>query len=287
MAGCCRPLITGISGSPTYMQSNQHIIHGYRVNFSKMQCIKSVFSFSNETINIWSHLFGVLWFISSLIDINTKILPALRLSSGSDHFVMTVFCVCLLLCFLFSASYHTFSCHSQFYNDLWYKLDLLGISVGVWGCYMAGLYYGFYCDRFWTGFYMSVLGMVLALNLICQVLGRRINAFADVSPVSIYIGIVIFGFLPKFHWIYVNGGFGSSIVQYFMPRVMGLYTIAGVAVVFYLVKFPERWFPGRFDYLGSSHQIWHFLILIALITHYNSTFQLMALRLSGTEKCHI
>jgi len=33
------------------------------------------------------------------------------------------------------------------------------------------------------------------------------------------------------------------------------------------VRIPERFAPGRFDIWGSSHQIFHVLVLAAAVTH--------------------
>ncbi len=30
---------------------------------------------------------------------------------------------------------------------------------------------------------------------------------------------------------------------------------------------PERWFPGAFDLVGSSHQIFHVLVVLAATAH--------------------
>ena len=43
---------------------NPHIIKGYRFSESKIDCIKSVFNFSNETVNIWSHAVGLIIVLS-------------------------------------------------------------------------------------------------------------------------------------------------------------------------------------------------------------------------------
>uniref|UniRef100_H2YY16 Uncharacterized protein n=1 Tax=Ciona savignyi TaxID=51511 RepID=H2YY16_CIOSA len=37
-----------------------------------------------------------------------------------------------------------------------------------------------------------------------------------------------------------------------------------LAGVFFALRIPERFYPGRFDIFGSSHQIFHVLIAIAL-----------------------
>lgn len=31
---------------------------------------------------------------------------------------------------------------------------------------------------------------------------------------------------------------------------------------------PERWYPGRFDYFGASHQIFHVCVVLAALAHF-------------------
>lgn len=61
-----------------------------------------------------------------------------------------------------------------------------------------------------------------------------------------------------------------DLFQLFIPRVIGMYALTGLAFLIYLARVPERWFSGRFDYLGHSHNWWHFLVLIALYYWHNS-----------------
>jgi len=53
-------------GRWSYMVSegSPHIKRGYRLGLSFTQCLKSMFQLHNETINVWSHLFGALLFVS-------------------------------------------------------------------------------------------------------------------------------------------------------------------------------------------------------------------------------
>lgn len=41
-----------------------------------------------------------------------------------------------------------------------------------------------------------------------------------------------------------------------------MYVIAALAFTFYVSKVPERYFPGQLNYLGSSHQLWHVLVIV-------------------------
>ena len=42
---------------------NDHIITGYRLNYTYWDATKSLFALHNETLNVWSHLLGIILFI--------------------------------------------------------------------------------------------------------------------------------------------------------------------------------------------------------------------------------
>jgi len=41
-----------------------------------------------------------------------------------------------------------------------------------------------------------------------------------------------------------------------------------IGAVIYALRIPERFAPGKFDILGASHQIFHFFVLAAAVTHF-------------------
>ena len=53
-------------GRWSYMVSegSPHIKRGYRLGLSFTQCLRSMFQLHNETVNVWSHLFGAMLFVS-------------------------------------------------------------------------------------------------------------------------------------------------------------------------------------------------------------------------------
>ena len=42
--------------------------------------------------------------------------------------------------------------------------------------------------------------------------------------------------------------------------------VSGVFI--YISRVPEKYFPGRFDFLGNSHNIWHGFVVTAAVFHY-------------------
>lgn len=58
-----------------------------------------------------------------------------------------VFC-CPQLCMLCSVGYHLFCCHrSEKTSRRWMALDYAGVSIGILGCYVPGVFYTFYCNN--------------------------------------------------------------------------------------------------------------------------------------------
>jgi predicted membrane channel-forming protein YqfA (hemolysin III family) len=45
---------------------------------------------------------------------------------------------------LLSTAYHVFGCHSERRRKLWLRADLTGVSIGLLGLYLSGVYTSFY-----------------------------------------------------------------------------------------------------------------------------------------------
>ena len=79
----------------------------------------------------------------------------------------------------------------------------------------------------------------------------------------LFISLGFAGVVPLVHLVY-HMGYIHFIVWYL--AAMGAFYVMGAMV--YLFQIPERWWPGKFDLWFSSHQIWHLLIVAAVLTHY-------------------
>jgi len=45
---------------------NEYIISGYRPQLTYKKCIQSMFVLNNETVNIWTHLLGLVLFLNQM-----------------------------------------------------------------------------------------------------------------------------------------------------------------------------------------------------------------------------
>jgi adiponectin receptor len=55
------------------------------------------------------------------------------------------------------------------------------------------------------------------------------------------------------------------------PQVF-FWIAGGAAYIFgcllYILRFPERFWPGKFDFVGSSHQIFHIMVFVGVALHH-------------------
>ncbi|XP_005097368.2 progestin and adipoQ receptor family member 3 [Aplysia californica] len=268
---------------PDFLKGNPYVVHGYRSMLPFSLCMKSLLFWSNETLNIWSHLGGFFIFLLLLLWDNLITLPRLG-GSFSDHLIMTIGLVCFMFCMLCSTGFHIFCCHSERASRRWLAVDMTGVSIGIIGCYLPAVHYAFYCLSIWRDVYMFVITILSACTLGFQLHPRFFTHAWFYPRMAVYVGLVAYGIIPTVHWIVLNGGMSSVLVKLFIPKVTMMYLLGGLAFSFYITQFPERMFPGRFDFVGSSHQLWHLLIVVAFCYWHKAGQEILVYRIA--HECH-
>ncbi|XP_064595115.1 progestin and adipoQ receptor family member 3-like [Liolophura sinensis] len=264
---------------PHFLQGNPYVVHGYRVLLPFNLCVKSLFIWSNETLNIWSHLAGLFIFIYLLLYDNIIVIPANN-GSLADHVIITLGIFCFQFCMACSAGFHIFCCHSERASQRWLAVDLTGISMGIIGCYLPAVHYAFYCLSIWRDLYLIIIFVLTGATLFIQLNPNFLKPSWARHRLLIYVGLVAYGVVPTIHWFVENGGWESRVVQLFVPKVIVVYLLGMLAFFFYISKFPERLFPGMFDYVGSSHQLWHVVILVTFLWWHQAGNEILLFRTS-------
>lgn len=101
------------------------------------------------------------------------------------------------------------------------------------------------------------------------------HAGYEVLRLAVFVGLGFFGVLPLPHAVYLNS-WDDAWPFIWRLAFMGSLYIAGAAI--YLFKFPERFWPGKFDIWFQSHAIWHCFVLAGAYTHYLSIVDFHLLR---------
>nr|XP_036212754.1 progestin and adipoQ receptor family member 3 isoform X1 [Bactrocera oleae]XP_036212755.1 progestin and adipoQ receptor family member 3 isoform X1 [Bactrocera oleae]XP_036212756.1 progestin and adipoQ receptor family member 3 isoform X1 [Bactrocera oleae]XP_036212757.1 progestin and adipoQ receptor family member 3 isoform X1 [Bactrocera oleae]XP_036212758.1 progestin and adipoQ receptor family member 3 isoform X1 [Bactrocera oleae]XP_036212759.1 progestin and adipoQ receptor family member 3 len=256
--------VLNFEDAPDHLKFNPYIRRGYRTFLSTKLCLQSVFWWTNETINIWSHLFGCLLFIGLTI-FDFQFLQAH--ADVSDQVLVVCLLVCFCLCMLLSSIYHIFSCKSEEHYDFFLSVDFLGICLSLVAIYISGMYYAFWCFKTLRLVYSVIALCMFGLAMMVQI--PKLNVSLD-AKIAVLVLWAAYGIIPLAHWTYVMGGFDNELVRLMVPRIIGMYGWCAVAFVIYAAKIPERWLTGKVDYVGHSHNWWHLFILAAFY-HWHNT----------------
>ena len=76
--------------------------------------------------------------------------------------------------------------------------------------------------------------------------------------------------------------------QHTVNSIVGLLVMGGVytlGAMFYISRFPERFFPGKFNTWASSHQLFHVCVVCAALIHYNTLLGMIKYHTSTEDSC--
>ncbi|KAI0194300.1 mPR-like GPCR protein [Xylaria flabelliformis] len=264
----CKSGLISYEELPAWHQDNPFIRHGYRpISRSTIACLRSLAFLHNETLNIYTHLIpaaaalfvGVAWVLSYLrqryVDVGV-----------SDYAILAFLLSAAAACLGISSAYHTLMSHSRDVEARWLRLDFVGIIILIVGSFVSGIHVEFWCE--WTErkiyWAMSVsLGIVSIVIMVAPYFqGPKWRTFRLVVLVATGLS----GLAPIIHGIHMFG-FAQMVKQSGLPYYLaegGLFLIGAVT---YASRFPECIKPGTFDIFGSSHQIFHILVVAATLVH--------------------
>ncbi|KAK4202433.1 hemolysin-III related-domain-containing protein [Triangularia verruculosa] len=252
---------------PIPWRINPHIKKGYRFSETKLSCVRSAFSFSNELVNIWSHALGLVLVLA----VAFYFYPTstnFSLSSKADIFVAAVFFFAACQCLVCSTIWHTMNSVADVdLISMFACVDYTGISLLIASSIMTTEYTAFYCDPVSRYAYMITTALLGVGGVILPwhpKFNRQDMAWARVA---FYCGLGATGFLPILQ-ISLTRSFASA-VEFYTPigKSIGVYFLGAIV---YASKVPERWCPGMFDYCGGSHNLWHIAVLGGILFHYKA-----------------
>jgi adiponectin receptor len=266
---------------PTWLQDNEYLRTGHRPPLpSFASCFQSIFKLHTETGNIWTHLYGCLAFVG---------LGAWFLCRPSwqvpwlDKMIFSFFFLGAVCCLGLSCSFHTVQCHSVSVGKLFSKLDYSGITMLIVGSFIPWIYYGFYCRTLPMIFYITMITIMGFAALVVSLWDKFAEpAFRPVRA-GVFVTMGLSAVVPAAHMLAVDGiyyMFEQASLHWLL--LMAFFYLAGAAI--YASRFPERFFPGKCDYVFQSHQLFHTFVVIAAYIHFHGIAELAAKRL-GMGSC--
>ncbi|KAJ3083557.1 Adiponectin receptor protein 2 [Rhizoclosmatium hyalinum] len=263
---------------PRYMQDNEDIHGHYRAFYSYKENWISLFHLHNESVNVWNHLIGgFISIVLGLCSLYGITIRTLNLADPMDRIMILLHCLASAFTFFTSGLYHLHLSHSYEAYNWWGCWDYAGISAQIGGATVALLYYLFYCE---TGLRTMWATLVLCFSSV-GVIGPYFSFWptAKFRPIrsAIYVASAVVSGGPVFHFLWLHGW--SALPKNGAVELMGLsLSCYLIGVVFYVSRFPESVWPGKFDLWFASHQIWHSLVVAAVFFHFHVVFGLIEWR---------
>ncbi|KAJ3190689.1 hypothetical protein HK101_008464 [Irineochytrium annulatum] len=252
----------------THLTSYPDILKGYRVNYTGHQNLVSLFHWHNESINCWSHYLTSLgFFLAFILTAAQAFQNARTVQDAADRAVIVVYLFVIACTMLFSALFHTNLSHK---DARAYKcfgcLDYAGISISNSIIAMTQCYFLYYCDLSVRNSWMVVLGIITLVGLLGPLFPFWWTEIFAKYRLTVFAVTALICYGPFIQFV---ATFGSKDIPtgLFMPATIAFIVIQVGGTLLYSYRLPERLFPGRFDYVFSSHNIWHVLSTVCAVLH--------------------
>lgn len=280
---------------PAFLSDNEFIKEGYRVGWLASELGASVFQLHNETLNIWTHLLPLVYFLLSfwanyVEERKAASAPlcadawtwtrwigagdACLASTPQPTWPMWVYRAGVVGCFTCSTVAHTFACHNPVASDTLWQFDYAGIAILITSSFFPPVFYGLSCaaPMLSTAYLVSIVALGV---LTIVVTFAPFFSTKQMRPYRalVYVMLGSTGVVPLTHLASLHWGTGHRNPYWSDVLVgetcMALSYLTGAA--FFATRVPERFVPGRFDLLGASHQVFHVFIALGTFAHIYSS----------------
>ncbi|KAJ0128762.1 Uncharacterized protein HZ326_28141 [Fusarium oxysporum f. sp. albedinis] len=239
--------------------SNKWILGGYRdISGSFHASLCSLLYVHNESVNIYSHLIPAIFLLLGQ-HYHASGYPGI---TGADFIAFSIFMLSAVTCLLSSAMYHIFMNHSQRIEHFCLRLDMMGVVIFILGDLILGIYMVFWCEPFLRKTYWSMIGSLGTLAIFVTMHPKFQGPKYRLFRTLVFVATGLSGVAPLIHGINVFGM--SQMMSKAFPYTLAKAGCLLFGTWFYVTRFPESLYPGKFDLCGS-HSIFHVLVVCAFV----------------------
>ena len=197
--------LIGYEDLPHPWKVNPHITKGYRFSESVVDCMRSIFIVSNETVNIWSHAIGLVIVLSIAFHFYPSSVNFSQ-SSKTDIFFAAMFFFAACKCLVCSMMWHTMSSIAeQTLMERFACVDYTGISLLIATSIMTTEYTAFYCEPVSRWTYITATALLGVGGVILPWHPTFNRADMNWFRVLFYVSLGATGFAPVFQLSWSRG----------------------------------------------------------------------------------
>jgi len=256
------------------------IYTGYRGRCgTALKCLRTtLFMRSNETLNVWTHVIPAIYFMWTAVSWWSSETSL----SGSSWLALTVYLSTVCVVPVTSAIAHMFSCASDEAWHICFFADYAALSVYAIGASVAYRFFAFppvLHGGWYADLYIPAAGIVAVASLAGSCWSRflpegtqrkMVRFFSLALPYLFDVAPVVYGLVTD-----------SEVFESSRSLHQSQFLAAFLASVVYCLHLPERFFPGQFDFVGHSHQIFH------VIASFGCRYQMMAFLQTANTRAQV
>ena len=274
------------------------ILKGYRpFGMSPLACVRSALSYTNETLNIWTHLIAAIYFIHFYWN-DQRLRHFYSSHSWSTLGPLALYQLSLVVIFAFSAWAHLFNSMSAVWRHMCFMLDYVGICFyamcsAIVYCYYSGDGNKAFDAVGHTNYVLIMTLVTISMTWItCQTRcadntttscgkSKRATCFGVLFWMGI-IPIIIRGLdhisldsvsCMAHHMTTLSSNpldFSSHCRHDTLShlRLFRSVVLMGVSGLLLVKRIPECWSPGLFDIIGHSHILMHISSFYSMREHF-------------------
>ncbi|XP_067304083.1 membrane progestin receptor delta [Pseudorasbora parva] len=245
------------------------IMSGYRhPRSSALDCVLSSFQMTNETVNIWTHFLPTWYFLWRF----SVLCFTLDFLTESYFWPLLVYMLLICLYPFTSSCAHTFSTMSAEARHICYFFDYGALSLYSLGC---GITYGSYVmPDCWVNSWLHQYFVAIAVgnSLFCTSMScysrfveLQFPHKSKILRTAAFVVPFLFDSIPLFYRL-LSCCWGSCSPSEALASHSYHLFFAFLTCFLFASHLPERLAPGRFDYIGHSHQLFHICAVVG--THF-------------------
>ncbi|CAF1105134.1 unnamed protein product [Rotaria sordida] len=248
------------------------ILRGYRSLHQPWSYYwRSLFHKHNETINVWSHLIGILHMGYLLYYYNQRLL--FYENSHSWPFAVSL-CTAIIM-FICSAFAHLLHSKSEIIHRTCFAIDYVGVSLHGFG---SGFLHIYYSAPQW--YYDKIEYQYVFMLLLLSIFACFLNCFAQYYFHPPYPPLKrICQFLPcGILWIYSVIPLIIGLLSCQFPSDLNSICHLGQVILFligatlFAFDLPQRFWPGALDFIGQSHHLFHLCIYFVTVCQMHGVY---------------
>ena len=207
---------------------------------------------SRKSVNVWKTMATYLMNIVTMTKGETH-------QEQVAHWPIMVFIACAIWCMSASYIFHQYYCLSFTANNVLQTLDYCGICILISGSYVPVIYYSFYCYPTYMKMHLIIVIILNVLNVCVMATPKfRSPAYRSVRARSFTI-VACYAVIAIVHLLILDGLKNPmfTVLFWYMIGMGGTYILGAVL---YGTRFPEKFWPGHFDYVVRICFLYSFIV---------------------------